>query len=323
MRRPSEAIRSAARRLPRPLRDRAKSARSSYRSARYRTRERIRPTRLDGADVERALRAAGLTEGDTLFLQAKMSAFGSFERGPDAVLEAIDRVVGPEGLVAMPTITMAEPAIEYLARDPIFDVYETPSRLGAISERFRLSPGTLRSVHPTHPVAARGPGAEEIVAGHETAETPFGEGTPYLRLIERNALQIYFGCGPAALTMYHPFEVTRVPPFPLDVFADRVFDVRCIGRRGEEMLVRTLVHDPELLKMRIDVNRGLEERFRVSFIDRAGARAIELGRGEVLGLRLQPMLEDFERLLGEGVTMYAADVPDVQPSVPPQDRVRG
>jgi aminoglycoside N3'-acetyltransferase len=295
--------------------------RRTYRSARYRGRERLRPTRLTGADVEHALREAGLREGDDVFMQAAMSAFGSFERGPDSVLEGLERVVGSEGLVAMPTFPMSEPAIEYLSRDPVFDVRETPSRMGAVSERFRHGAETQRSVHPTHPVAVRGPVADEIVAGHEFAATPFGEGTPFPRLIARDALQVFFGCGTGAITMYHSFECTREPPYPLDVFAERTFDARCVDRAAEERIVRTLVHNPALLGRRIDRNSALQARFRAALLERAGARAVALGRGEVLAVRLQSMLEEFDRLVGEGITIYDVPVPAEQPSLPPQARV--
>ena len=73
------------------------------------------------------------------------------------------------------------PAIEHLASDPVFDVRSTPSRMGAISEAFRQAPGTLRSLHPTHSTCVRGPGADAIVAGHESAPAPFGDGTPFPR----------------------------------------------------------------------------------------------------------------------------------------------
>ena len=75
----------------------------------------------------------------------------------------------------MPAYSLTGPAIEHLAADPLFDPRTTPSRMGAISEGFRLSPGTIRSIHPSHSMAVRGRGAEEIVAGHRAAPTPFGE----------------------------------------------------------------------------------------------------------------------------------------------------
>ena len=107
--------------------------------------------------------------------------------------------------------------------------------MGAISEAFRLAPGTLRSVHPDALDLRTRAGAEEIVAGHERADTPFGEGTPFPRIVDRDALQLFFGCGTGAITMYHSFECIRVPPFPLDVFADRRFNARCVDRDGHEL----------------------------------------------------------------------------------------
>jgi aminoglycoside N3'-acetyltransferase len=313
-------IRKLARRLPRPLRDRIRAGRRRYRSARYRIRERLRPTALGVGDVERALREAGLAEGDACFVQSAMSAFGSFEMGPDTVLEAIDRVVGPEGLVAMPAYPLTGPAIEHLAADPVFDVRSTPSRMGAISEVFRRRKGTRRSIHPTHSTAARGPGADEIVAGHEHAETPFGEGTPFPRIVARDALQLFFGCGTGAITMCHSFECTREPPFPLDVFADRRFDARCVDESGGELTVRTLVHNPALHPGRIDTNPRLQARFREAILD-GGGTSVVLGRGEIIAIRLSDLMEVFERLLAEGTTIYDVPLPAEQPAEPPQARV--
>lgn len=315
-------MRKWAQRLPRPVRETLRNGRKRYRSARYRMRERFRPTTISQADVESALRECGLTEGDACFIQAAMSAFGGFESGPDTVLDALKSVAGEDGLVAMPAYSLTAPAIEHLVADPLFDARTTPSRMGAISEGFRLSPGALRSVHPTHSTTARGRGAEEIVAGHETASTPFGEGTPFPRLVERNALQIFFGCGTGPMTMYHAFECTRVPPFPLDVFADQRFQARCIDREGNEISVETLVHNPVYLAGRIDSNPRLQEIYRDAILE-AGGRAVELGRGEILAIRLPALFDLFERLIQQGITIYDHDLPATQPTEPPQDRVRG
>ena len=118
--------------------------------------------------------------------------------------------------------------------------------MGAVSELFRTGEGTLRSVHPTHSIAARGPGAGEVVAGHERADTPFGEGTPFAALRERGAKQVFFGSGVRAITMYHSFEVVREPPYPIDVFWPERID-GALHRHGRaETEVVTLVHHPRM-----------------------------------------------------------------------------
>ena len=154
--------------------------------------------------------------------------------------------------------------------------------MGAISERFRTSPGDAaqRSTRPTRSAPA-GAGAEALVAGHETAETPFGEGTPFAALRERDAKQVFFGSGVRAITMYHSFEVVREPPYPIDVFWPERIPVRCIGADGSEVEITTLVHDPRLGPGRIDVDPALEAEVRGRLLD-GGMRSVALGRGEIL-----------------------------------------
>jgi aminoglycoside 3-N-acetyltransferase len=293
--------------LPPSLVDRLRRARKRYRSARYRARERLHPVAVDQGQIDAALRDAGLGEGDALFFQSAMSAFGSIEGGPDTVIAAIEAVVGPGGLIAMPAFPLDRPAIDYLNAHPVFDLRNTPSKMGAISELFRTAEGTLRSVHPTHSISARGPGAGELVAGHERAETPFGAGTPFERLIERDAHQVWFGSGVGALTVYHAYECLRQPRYPIEVFLPQRIPARCIDGDGNELVVQTLVHDPRVTADRIDANPALEAQVRTRLIV-GGLRPVRLGRGEILAQPLPAMLDTFEQMLGEGMTIYPPEL---------------
>jgi hypothetical protein len=120
--------------------------------------------------------------------------------------------------------------------------------------------------------------------------------------------------------MYHSFECTRVPPFPLDVFADRVFDARCVDASGRELSVRTLVHNPALHPGRIDSNPRLQRVYRDAILE-AGGVVVTLGHGEILAIRLPALFEVFERLVQRGITIYDRPLPDEPPTVPPQERV--
>ena len=300
-------MKTLLRRLPQPLRDALRRVRKRYRSARYRLRERVRPVRVGQPQIEAALREAGVGEGDAIFVQAAMGSFGTIEGGPDTVLAAIDAVVGPQGLVSMPAFPLTGPALEHLREHPVFDARTDRSMMGVISERFRTAPGTVRSVHPSHSIAARGPGAEEIVAGHATAETPFGEGTPFVRLRERGAKQVFFGAPVRAITMYHSFEVVREPPFPIDVFWPERIPVSCVDAAGERIETSTLVHHPRLAPFRIDVAAAVEAEVRRRLLA-GGMCRVALGRGEILCQPLPEMFETFERMLGDGVTIYDQSV---------------
>jgi aminoglycoside 3-N-acetyltransferase len=296
-------MKALLRRLPQPVRDRMRAARKRYRSARYRLRERFRPLRLGRAEVEAAIREAGVGEGDIVFVQAGMASFGTIEGGPQSVIDAFEAVIGPEGLLAMPAFPLTGPAIEHLREHPVFDARTAPSRMGAISEAFRTSEGTLRSVHPTHSICARGRGADAVVAGHERADTPFGEGTPFVALRERGAKQVFFGAAVRAITMYHSFEVVREPPFPIDVFWPERIPATCIGMDGERTEITTLVHHPRLAPGRIDVSAAVEDEVKRRVLE-GGMRSTRLGRGEILCQPIPEMFGTFERMLGDGVTIY-------------------
>ena len=297
-------MRRLLRRLPQPIRDRLRALRKRFRSTRYRARERVRPTRIRGREVESALSEVGVGEGDAVFFQAGMAAFGTIEGGPQTVIDALRSVIGARGLIAMPAFPLTGPALEHLRRNPVFDARTDPSRMGAVSERFRLGRGVVRSVHPTHSICAEGPGAEAVVAGHEEAEAPFGEGTPFAALQARAAKQVFFGSGVRAITMYHSFEVVREPPYPIDVFWPERIPVRCFGMAGEKIEMTTLVHDtPRLGPGRIDVDPRLEAEVRRRLVA-GGMQSVDLGRGEVLCQPIPEMFETFEQMLAEGTTIY-------------------
>ncbi len=264
---------------------------------------------VEKADVVAALRATGLQEGDGVYLQSAMSRFGRIEGGPATVVGALEEVVGPEGLIAMPAFPIVGGAQEYLASEPVFDLLRTPSRMGAVSEYFRGTPGTVRSLHATHSICARGPGADEIVDGHEHADTPFGHGTPFPRLIERDVRALAFGTGAHVFTFFHTFEDLRPGGFPLEVYLDRRYPVRCVDGEGCEHIVETRVHDPALAAVRIDNHPALERRLQGLLLDGSAMRSVRLGKGEILAITARDLMDELERLLEEGVTIYDVELP--------------
>jgi aminoglycoside 3-N-acetyltransferase len=289
--------------LPRGLRDPLRRAYRRLRSLRHRVRERLRPVNVNQAQIEAALGELGVGEGDAVFFQAGMAAFGTIEGGPDAVIAALEAVVGERGLIAMPAFPMGGLTVEYLRSTPVVDLRSAPSAMGAVSERFRSSPGVVRSIHPTHSVCAWGRGAEELVAGHERAATPFGAGTPYAKLVERGATQVFFGTGVRPLTMYHVFECLRAEPTPIEPFLSEPLDARVIAPDGRQLAVRTLVHRPELAVGRVDASTSVSGPIERELLA-AGMRKVPLGRSEIMAVPLAVMLASFERMLPKGITMY-------------------
>jgi len=299
-------MRGLLRRLPLPIRRRLQRLRTYVRSTRYRIRERIRPVTVTQAEVQAALRQAGVNEGDTVLAQAQMSSFGTVEGGPQTVIDALEAVVGPEGTIVMPAFPMRGLSLEHVREHPVFDSRADPSRMGSISEHFRRRPGVARSLHPTHSLSVSGPDAEDFARGHERGETPFGLDTPWGELVRCGAKQLYLGTSVRPLTIYHAFECQH-PGFPYSVFCRDREPATVIAADGTRTEITTLVHRPVLSPGRVDFNPSREAIVR-RWLLAGGMTRVPLGRSEILCQPIPAMFETFEKMLSQDETMYDPSV---------------
>lgn len=120
-------------------------------------------------DIQRALKRVGVRPGMLLMTHSSLSEFGYIEGGASTVVGALRGTLGEAGTLAMPTHTQSQ-----IGMRP-YDAEQSPSVVGAITEYFRKLPGVLRSPHPTHSVAACGPLAEVLLAGHTGALAPLAK----------------------------------------------------------------------------------------------------------------------------------------------------
>src|SRR5688500_2762369 len=137
---------------------------------------------IDREGVARDLRALGLRAGDTVLVHSSLSRIGYVDGGAEAVVDAFLEVLGPAGTLAVPTFPFTGSMLAHVRSDPDFDVDETPSKMGAITEALRTRPGALRSLEPTHPVAALGPSAAFLVEDHVNGAGSCDEHSPLYRL---------------------------------------------------------------------------------------------------------------------------------------------
>ncbi len=126
---------------------------------------------------------------------------------------------GPGRTLAMPAFYFGDPEIndvvESYRQNPVFDVNRTPSQMGIVTELFRRSPGVCQSLHPTHRVAARGPLAEALTRGHESAGSTFGEATPFDFMAKHETCIIGIGKPFEVLTQAHSVEDLLGEAFPV------------------------------------------------------------------------------------------------------------
>jgi aminopeptidase-like protein/aminoglycoside N3'-acetyltransferase len=168
-------------------------------------------------DVASALRAAGASAGDVLFLHAGAGALGRMTgaAGPGddhrTLLAALRSVVGEGGTILMPAYTFS------FCRQEVFDADLTPALAGPWSpdagfvEFFRRQPGVIRSRDPIHSVAGQGPEAASLL--RDIPPTCFGDGSVFARLVGRDALICMLGLDLDEATVRHFSEELVGVPF--------------------------------------------------------------------------------------------------------------
>ena len=187
----------------------------------------------------------GLRAGDVVMVHASATMLNT-SLTPREILDIVAGVITPSGTIVVPASPPAS-SIEFMKRRQTFDARTTRSGMGAISEALRKTPGALRSTHPTKSVAALGPDAEEICAGHERCLYPFGAGSPYEKLLAKSAKIIGIGVPPSYLSFVHVAEDLFPERTTLPIWDPGIYEKTCIDMHGQSHNVRTKVHNMALM----------------------------------------------------------------------------
>jgi aminoglycoside N3'-acetyltransferase len=226
------------------------------------------------------LSALGITPGMDVFVHSSMKSLGPVQGGAAAVVRALLRAIGPAGTLLAPTFNHHHAAV--------FNPLTTPTTDGAIPDAIWRRPDALRSLHPSHSVAAIGPRAAEYLADHLTHGV-WSDKSPIGRLIQNDGHILSIGVGHDRSTAYHLAEISLNVPC-LDQFGsvDRIMQpdgkveaVRGLAWRNGECPV-----DPA------GIDAMLESKQRKGKVGQANAtlaRAADVfaARKEQLGSRCQ------------------------------------
>ena len=159
------------------------------------------------------LRGLGVEAGATIFIHSSFRSLGSVIGGAGTVVGAFKDVVGPEGLILMPSFNLVEKRAE------TWNIETTPSTVGWLTEFFRQMDGTFRSDHYSHSVASSGKKASDFVADHLSQEgyrspwdlqpwgRTYGFQSPMYRAYQQDGKLLMLGVDYQSSTYIHLVEV--------------------------------------------------------------------------------------------------------------------
>lgn len=148
------------------------------------------------------LREMGLRPTDAVMVHSSMKSIGAVEGGADTVLDALMEYFR-DGLLMLPTHTWAR--LKYGVTD-IYDPETEPACVGLLPNLFMKRPGVVRSLHPTHSIAAWGPQAAAYLAGEEHATAPCMPGGAWDRLRTIGAKILLIGVTHTRNTFIHVLD---------------------------------------------------------------------------------------------------------------------
>lgn len=184
----------------------------------HETEEALPPTM---SSLAADLRDLGITSGMTLLVHSSMKRIADWViGGAQAVILALETVLGEEGTLVMPTMTseLSDPTDwqhppvpqswwELIRQEmPPFMADLTVTReMGVVAETFRKQTGTLRSNHPQTSFAAWGKHAAFVTEDHRL-ESPTGEFSPVARVYDLHGYVLLLGVGHGNNTSLHLAE---------------------------------------------------------------------------------------------------------------------
>lgn len=168
--------------------------------------KRFYKTKISKIELKSELQKLGITAGDNLIVHSSWRQFYNFDGTPEHLIAILKEILGENGTLVMPS---------YGVEKLYFNVKNTPSAAGVLSEVFRKSPGVLRSYCTHFSMAAWGKNAEYLTKDHFKSKYGFDLYSPYFKFISlKNSKILFLGLGkePTKISLFHcvePFLINK------------------------------------------------------------------------------------------------------------------
>ncbi|MBR7121649.1 MAG: AAC(3) family N-acetyltransferase [Lentisphaeria bacterium] len=137
-------------------------------AARYGYAE-IARCRTTADEFAAALKTLGVAPGMKLVVHSTFSSLGEVPGGPEAICKTLQDAVTADGVLLMPSFTFQ--VYHPGKRNGVYDVKNTPSTVGILTETFRKMPDVARPFDPCHSFAVWGRNTQRFVEKHHLVPT--------------------------------------------------------------------------------------------------------------------------------------------------------
>ncbi len=246
-------------------------------------------------DLINDISTIGIKPDDTLLVHSSMKSVGRVEGGAETVLDAFIEYMKP-GLLIFPTHTWSKINEE----NPVYNPMTEPSCVGILSNLFLKRPGVIRSLNPTHSVAALGKDAEDYVSGEERLETPCPRNGCWGKLYDRKAKILFLGCSLKKNTFLHGVEEWNHVPARLK---DKLSNLKIELPDG-----RVIDHPTYCIVSDYDVSINFD-KMEPAFIYKGIAKKGQIGAAECVLCDAVGMADLAASFLARNNNLFGNDIP--------------
>jgi aminoglycoside N3'-acetyltransferase len=189
------------------------------------------------------VRELGIEAGDTIIVHSSFgSLFGDFS--PRQVVDLLMEIITPSGNILMPYYPSGQ-AYHWIQTNQEFDVYQSKSCMGILTETFKAFNEVRLSPHPVKSMAVWGKDRDYLIEDHYKSVYPYDKNSPYYRtVLLPNSKTI--GLGVEINSFIHVCEDMFLTD-KSDLYAEKIFKgkVKYYDRHFE---INTYLHEPKKVK---------------------------------------------------------------------------
>lgn len=155
--------------------------------------------KVDIKELDEFLDKMGVKEGDTLIVHSSMSGIKGFGLSAEEILSYLEKRVGPQGYLVLPAYPdYKEMGIvsDYNEIDDTeyeYDVLNTKSWTGYLTEVFRKQNGTIRSCYPNNSLAVRGQNLETVFENELKSDLAYDRNSVWNFCMNNHAKILFLG----------------------------------------------------------------------------------------------------------------------------------
>jgi len=257
-------------------------------------------------DILNCYKKLGIKKGQVISLKTDLTCLGQFEATDknkilDGHLNALaDTVDLDQGTIVVPTSSTG-----LCNTKRTFDLNETPSEAGVLTEFIRCRKDSVRSFHPFESYAAIG--KEKGRVCEFNSRHSYGFESPEDRMLDMDGILISIGLHPrfTATVIHHAEMLAGVPYRYIKEYYHPVI-------RGKQLIYENFYRHALYVdsKIKKDVNRKIFSEFE---IEENALKVASLGRSKVYSVSLRKLFSFLMKKFQEDIYIYLETPPENRP----------